>query len=192
MSCPPTTIAEWLQGLPGSQQGPHQPGGPGTVALIGLGSNLPEPTGSPVENLLQAAQALQSLSPYPVLLSPIVQTAPLDCPPGSPDFANAVAVVWCPDPLDADQVLARLQSIESAFGRRRSGIVNEARSLDLDLLSFGAQQSCSETLTLPHPRALQRLFVMEPLAAIWPDYCFPGSEATAVELRDVLRAMNDA
>ncbi|MDP2380698.1 MAG: 2-amino-4-hydroxy-6-hydroxymethyldihydropteridine diphosphokinase, partial [Pseudohongiella sp.] len=117
----------------------------------------------------------------------IIMTEPVDCPPGSPPFANAVAVI-CPDvSVSPLQLLVELQAIESRFGRQRKGVHNEARVVDLDIISFGDYRIESAQLTLPHPRAVQRLFVLEPLLQIWPDFCFPGERQSVKELVRILR-----
>ena len=59
---------------------------------------------------------------------------------------------------------------------------NVSRVLDLDLIALGEVISQSEALTLPHPRAAQRDFVLQPIVEIWPDYRLPGFEASASEL----------
>jgi 2-amino-4-hydroxy-6-hydroxymethyldihydropteridine diphosphokinase len=151
------------------------------LAIVALGANLPGTFGEPADMLRAAIPALQSLSESPVLVSAIVETEPVDCPPGSPRFANAVAVLKPLAGLSAVSFLEELQNLETGFGRTRKGMRNEARVLDLDLISFGDQCIETEFLTLPHPRARQRLFVMQPLASIWPSFCFPGEAITAAE-----------
>jgi len=66
-----------------------------------------------------------------------------------------------------------LLQTEARLGRRRQGI-NGPRTLDLDLLVFGQQTYQSEFLTLPHPRATQRRFVLEPLIEIAPRFALEG------------------
>src|SRR5690606_23154344 len=75
---------------------------------------------------------------------------------------NAVAGI-CPWPEESpESLLAKLQQLEQRFGRVRSGVVNEARTLDLDLLAFAAAIRSDPVLILPHPRAHQRRFVLQP------------------------------
>ncbi|MDP3517948.1 MAG: 2-amino-4-hydroxy-6-hydroxymethyldihydropteridine diphosphokinase [Pseudohongiella sp.] len=183
MSFQLNTIADLYRHSPQSRDVPK--------AVVALGSNLPAFQGHiecrPEDNLMAVLPALQLLSSLPVLMSDIIMTDPVDCPPGSPLFANAVAVI-CPDvsvtPL---QLLAELQAIETRFGRQRKGVRNEARVVDLDIISFGDYRIESAQLTLPHPRAMQRLFVLEPLLQIWPDFCFPGQRQSVKELVRILR-----
>jgi len=79
-----------------------------------------------------------------------------------------VAILPKPDeePLT---LLHKLQAIEQKFGRQRSGIVNESRTLDLDLLAFGSIEMQTVELTLPHPRAHERRFVLQPWLEIAGD-----------------------
>ncbi|MDO8907715.1 MAG: 2-amino-4-hydroxy-6-hydroxymethyldihydropteridine diphosphokinase [Pseudohongiella sp.] len=158
------------------------------LAVVALGANLPGAFGGPADMLRAAIPALQTLSESPVLVSGIVETEPEDCPPGSPRFANAVAVLKPRMDLTAVGFLVMLQKLETEFGRQRGGVRNAARVLDLDLISFGDQCIDTEFLTLPHPRARQRLFVMQPLASVWPAFRFPGDPATAAEHLLMLKA----
>jgi 2-amino-4-hydroxy-6-hydroxymethyldihydropteridine diphosphokinase len=135
-------------------------------AFIALGANLPSNAGDPVQTLRLAVAALQSLSTVPVQVSPFFESAPQECPPGSPRYVNAVAMLL---PLSDEtplSLLYKLQGIELDFGRTRSGIRNESRSLDLDLLTFAEATSATAELTLPHPRAHERRFVLEPWVAL--------------------------
>lgn len=158
------------------------------LAVVALGANLAGAFGEPADTLLAAIPALQALSGSPVVFSEIIETEPEDCPPGSPRFANAVAVLRPLAGFSAVSFLTELQRLESEFGRQRKGIRNEARVLDLDLISFGYESIDTEFLTLPHPRARDRLFVMQPLASVWPSFCFPGGTTTAAEHLLMLKA----
>lgn len=146
--------------------------------VVALGSNL----GDPVTSLQAACDQLAALCTRPMLRSSFWRTAPVDCPPGSPDFVNAV-VAWeaAPDQTP-ESLLTSLQVIEHQFGRQRKGVVNEARTLDLDLIMFGRERRATPKLSLPHPRAHLRRFVLEPLVEILPDCRAPGWAASALEL----------
>lgn len=130
------------------------------TACIGLGANL----GEPVRTLQQALAAIAGL-PHTQLVrsSCFYRSAPVDA--GGPDFINAVAVLETR--LDAMQLLAALQSIESAAGRERP-YRHAPRTLDLDLLLYGSARIASPTLTVPHPRLRERAFVLLPLAEVMP------------------------
>lgn len=131
------------------------------VAYIGLGANLGD-----AQQALQ--DALQALSQTPgieqVVASDLYRTAPIDAT--GPDFINAVAQVHTR--LHAMDLLAVLQHIEQAAGRERP-YRNAPRTLDLDLLLYGAGHIDSPTLTVPHPRMEERAFVLVPLAALAPE-----------------------
>ncbi len=106
----------------------------------------------------------------------------MDCPPGSPDFVNAV-VAFAPQPGETpESLLRKLQAMESEFGRTPKKVLNEPRPLDLDLIAFGEERRNSPELTLPHPRAHQRRFVLQPLAEIAPELVLAGHRRTVVEL----------
>lgn len=163
---------DWLSGCPSEA----------ALALVGMGANLPSGEQDPADTLRQAFEAMRPLSLQPPLLSPLMATEPEDCPAGSPVFVNAVAILCCSEDLSAVKLLEALLNIEGRLGRTRSGLRNEPRVLDLDLLAFADQQCESDFLTLPHPRAHQRRFVLEPLAELWPEYRFPGQKQSVQTL----------
>jgi 2-amino-4-hydroxy-6-hydroxymethyldihydropteridine diphosphokinase len=122
------------------------------------------------------------LSTQPLLRSSLWRTTPVDCPPGSPSFVNAMAGL-CPRAEETPQsLLRRLQVLEAEFGRQRGGVPNEPRLLDLDLIAFGARAVNLPGLVLPHPRAHLRRFVLQPLAEIAPGFVLPGQAGSAAEL----------
>jgi 2-amino-4-hydroxy-6-hydroxymethyldihydropteridine diphosphokinase len=157
-------------------------GSTGEWVVVALGSNL----GDSREVLRKAMDRLQALSEDPVIRSSMWRTAPMDCPPGSADFVNAV-VAWARRPGQMPEALIEsLQTIEREFGRRPKEVRNEPRPLDLDLIAFGREQRRTERLILPHPRAAGRAFVLYPLAEILPDLVLSGQARTVRELRDDL------
>jgi 2-amino-4-hydroxy-6-hydroxymethyldihydropteridine diphosphokinase len=79
-------------------------------------------------------------------------------------------------------LLAKLQSLEKEFGRQPKKVLNEPRPLDLDLIAFGAEVRTTPMLTLPHPRAQLRRFVLQPLVEIAPGLILPGQTRTVAEL----------
>jgi 2-amino-4-hydroxy-6-hydroxymethyldihydropteridine diphosphokinase len=99
--------------------------------------------------------------------------------PSEPPFLNGVALVETE--LDPKDVMAVLQRVEAAFGRRRSE-PNAPRTLDLDLIAYGRRVIDEPNLVVPHPRAAERRFVMGPLAEIAPDWRHPVSGETAIAL----------
>ena len=154
------------------------------LAFISLGSNL----GNSHEIILQAMVRLQNFSSEPSWKSSLWQTTPVDCPPGSPLFVNA-AVGFIPLQNETpESLLEKLQHLEKEFGRQQKKILNEARPLDLDLIAFGNEVRSTENLVLPHPRAHERKFVLQPLAEIAPDLILPGQQKSVKELLDSLEA----
>ena len=99
--------------------------------------------------------------------------------PAAPDYLNAVVLVETT--LAPRALLAALIALEAAFGRRR-GQPNAARPLDLDLIAYGRRIVDEPGLTIPHPRAHRRRFVMGPLAEIAPVWVHPGLGLTAANL----------
>lgn len=99
--------------------------------------------------------------------------------PAAPDYLNGVLVVETG--LAPRAVLAALLEIEAGFGRRR-GRPNAPRTLDLDLIAHGRRIVDEPGLTIPHPRAHRRRFVMAPLAQIAPTWVHPLTGQTAAEL----------
>jgi 2-amino-4-hydroxy-6-hydroxymethyldihydropteridine diphosphokinase len=129
---------------------------------------------------------LEDLSDVPLAKSSLWQSEPVDCPPGSPKFVNAV-VGLAPRPGETPESLfAKLRAIELEFGRQPKKLLNEPRPLDLDLIAFGAEIRSTRELVLPHPRARQRRFVLQPLSEIAPALILPGQLQTVA---DLLRAL---
>jgi 2-amino-4-hydroxy-6-hydroxymethyldihydropteridine diphosphokinase len=157
---------------------------PSSLAIIALGSNL----GDSQRTLLDAMGRLQPFSDAPLLKSSLWETQPVDCPPGSPKFLNAI-VGLVPRPGETpESLLAKLLSLEKDFGRPPKKILNEPRPLDLDLIAFGPETRQSPTLVLPHPRATERKFVLQPLSEIAPDLVLPGQRKTVAVLLAELRS----
>lgn len=135
-------------------------------ACIGLGANLGDARGT----VLAAWQALGELPGCRALAcSSLYRTAPVDA--NGPDFINAVGLLETT--LAPLALLAQLQALELRFGRERP-YRNAPRTLDLDLLAFGAQVMDDPVLTLPHPRLHQRAFALVPLAEVAPGQVLPG------------------
>ena len=146
--------------------------------FIALGSNL----GDVRQNILRAMARLQLFSDVPVLKSSLWQTTPVDCPPGSPMFLNAVASIVPKKDETPESLLQKLREVEIEFGRRPKTILNEPRPLDLDLIAFGSETCNTPELILPHPRAHLRRFVLQPLSEIAPDLILPGQGRTVSQL----------
>src|SRR5262249_36094590 len=110
------------------------------------------------------------------------QSTPVDCPPGSPLFVNAVVGLAPRARETPESLLEKLQQLEREFGRALKKVSNEPRLLDLDLIAFAGRERATARLTLPHPRAHLRRFVLEPMAEIAPDYFLPGQTKSVAEL----------
>ncbi|MES2840502.1 MAG: 2-amino-4-hydroxy-6-hydroxymethyldihydropteridine diphosphokinase [Pseudomonadota bacterium] len=146
---------------------------PDVTAFVALGANLGD-----------AAQALRdalvNLGEVPgirlVRASSVYRTAPVES--SGPDYLNAVAEVSTT--LTAPDLLDALQSVEQQAGRERP-YRNAPRTLDLDLLLFGDARVDSTRLTVPHPRMVQRAFVLVPLAEIAPSLVDPAQLAAVAD-----------
>ena len=149
-----------------------------TRVVIALGSNL----GDRLDYLQSGLDGLFD-TPRLVFLavSPVYETTPVGGPE-QPDYLNAVAIGETT--LPAQAVLERCQSLEDAFGRVR-GEGWGPRTLDLDLIVYGDEVSDSPGLTLPHPRARERAFVLAPWHDADPDAELPGQGRVA----DLLKAL---
>jgi 2-amino-4-hydroxy-6-hydroxymethyldihydropteridine diphosphokinase len=152
------------------------------MAYVALGSNL----GDARENVLQALKRLQTFSDLPLQKSSLWKTTPMNCPPGSADFVNAVVALVPRAEETPESLLKKLQALEKEFGRKPKNVLNEPRSLDLDLIAFGDEQRTTPDLTLPPPRAHQRRFVLQPLAEIAPELVLRSQRKTIAQLLDEL------
>jgi 2-amino-4-hydroxy-6-hydroxymethyldihydropteridine diphosphokinase len=97
-------------------------------------------------------------------------------------FANAVAGMTPRPDETPESLLRRLQEIEVEFGRRPKLVLNEARPLDLDLIYWSGEIRSTPALTLPHPRAHLRRFVLAPLAELAPALVLSGQSQSVAEL----------
>ena len=150
---------------PGPANLSSRPGG--TRVTIALGSNL----GNRLENLQGGLDALFDAPGLAlVAASPVYQTAPVGGPQ-QPDYLNAVLIATTT--LPAHAVLERCQGVEAVFGRVRDEAWGP-RTLDLDIIVYGDVVSDDPELTLPHPRAHERAFVLAPWHDIDPDAEIPS------------------
>lgn len=148
------------------------------TAYIAIGSNL----GDSRTAVPQAMDRLQELSDQPLARSSLLETKPVDCPPGSPNFVNAVVALIPRRGETPESLLQKLQKLEKEFGRVPKKILNESRPLDLDIIAFGNEVRATPELTLPHPRAHLRQFVLQPLAELAPNLILPGQSRAVSEL----------
>jgi 2-amino-4-hydroxy-6-hydroxymethyldihydropteridine diphosphokinase len=137
------------------------------MAYIGLGSNLC----APEQQVLTAFDEIDAIPGVTLTRrSSLYRTAPIGYD-DQPDYVNAVAQVQTV--LAPEELLEELLAIEQSHGRVRE-FANAPRTLDLDILIYGNLQQASRALTLPHPRAHLRAFVLYPLMEIAPACVIPG------------------
>lgn len=147
------------------------------LAYIGLGANL----GDARAALQSALQALAALPGTRLRRqSSLYRSAPIES--SGPDYLNAVAVLETE--LGPHELLQALQAIERDQGRERP-YRNAPRTLDLDLLMHDSLTLDTPELTLPHPRAHQRAFVLRPLAELAPQLQIQGRGPVAELLEQV-------
>jgi len=132
-------------------------------AVLALGSNLGERMAT-----LQGAVGAIADTPdvWVTAVSPVYETEPVDAPEGSEPFLNAVLLL--DTTLAAHRLLDRVLAVEDAFDRERGEVRNAPRTLDIDLIVVGDRRSDDE-LVLPHPRAHERAFVLQPWHDVEPD-----------------------
>ncbi|HEV2361564.1 MAG TPA: 2-amino-4-hydroxy-6-hydroxymethyldihydropteridine diphosphokinase, partial [Acidimicrobiales bacterium] len=128
---------------------------------LGLGSNL----GDRRSHLVTAVDGLRELDPH-LEVSPLYETTPVGGPPGQDDYLNCVVVIDVDlPPLD---ILRAARRIEQAAGRVRTE-TNGPRTLDVDILLIGDMTLDEPDLIVPHPRMLERAFVLAPLEDLAPE-----------------------
>lgn len=151
-------------------------------AVLALGSNL----GERMASLQGAVNAIADTPDVWVTgVSPVYETDPVDCPAGTKTFLNAVMLI--DTTLAASRLMDRALAVEDAFGREREDAVNAPRTLDVDLIVVGDRRSDDESLRLPHPRARDRAFVLQPWFDLEPDAALPdaGPIADLLEQADL-------
>ena len=151
------------------------------MILLGLGANLPSPAGAPVETLRFALGKLATLGIVPLRTSNFFAAAAWP-DPADPEFVNAVAQVETV--LDPATLLNELHAIEEQMGRRR-GARNAPRILDLDLLDYHGRVDTGPP-ELPHPRMVERGFVLIPLSELAPNWRHPTTNRTVDALISAL------
>jgi 2-amino-4-hydroxy-6-hydroxymethyldihydropteridine diphosphokinase len=158
------------------------------LAVIALGGNLPGAYPSMASALAAAAGRLPEAGFRVHAVSRWWRSAAWP-DQNDPPFLNGV--VLATTDLEPEQALRALHRIEAAFGRDRKAL-NAPRTLDLDLIAFGRAVLRGPPLTLPHPRAAERLFVMGPLAEIAPGWVHPVTGETAEQLASSATIGQDA
>jgi 2-amino-4-hydroxy-6-hydroxymethyldihydropteridine diphosphokinase len=148
-----------------------------TRAVIALGANL----GDRAATLRAAAAALAEHTEL-VGVSALFETDPVGGPPDQPAYLNAVAVV--DTELQPAALLDLAHQLEAAAGRVRD-VRWGPRTLDVDLIAVGDLVCDDPALTLPHPRAHERAFVLAPWLDVDPDAELPGFGPVAALLADL-------
>ena len=148
-----------------------------TKAVLALGSNLGE------RNDTLSGAVADLVDPPEVRLlavSPVVQTKPVGGPAGQPDFLNMVITVETS--LAPAELLEHCQQVENKHHRVR-GVRWGPRTLDVDIITYGEVRSEDPLLTLPHPRAASRAFVLYPWSLIEPAATLDGERVSALAAR---------
>lgn len=144
------------------------------IAYLGLGSNL----GRREEALQSAVDHLHAADLRVIRISGVYETAPRELL-AQPSFLNAVVEIE--SELFPLQLLTRVGRIERDLGRKRI-IAKGPRVIDIDILFYGNAVMHTSQLEIPHPRAAERRFVLEPLAELAPDLRHPVLRSTVREL----------
>lgn len=150
------------------------------AAALALGSNV----GNSEEIFSQACKLLEDKGFSVDQRAESIITAPVDCPAGTPDFTNS-ALIGC-FAGTPEELLEITQSIEVELGRPADHAFHDSRTLDLDIIIFGNIVMNTPRLTLPHPRAQKRRFVLEPLSQIAADWVFPDTMRSVRAALDML------
>ena len=158
------------------------------AVIVALGGNMAGDFGSS-EALLEAALAGLAEAGLPILLRSSWWRSAAWPDPNAQEYRNGVVLVEAQ--LSPQDLIQTLFTIEARFGRAR-GARNASRTLDLDLIAYGRLVSDDPALTLPHPRAHERLFVMGPLAEITPRWRHPVLGRTAEQLAAAATVGRDA
>jgi len=157
----------------------------GVACLIALGGNL----GDVRSSFIAARKALDTLPESRVAASSLLYRSKAIGPVGQPDYLNAMLLLNTRIPPRG--ILTYTQAIEIRHGRVRREKWG-ARTLDLDIVDYGGQCLSSEPLTLPHPAMHERLFVLQPLCDICPEWQHPRLGRCASELLTALLAQGEA
>jgi 2-amino-4-hydroxy-6-hydroxymethyldihydropteridine diphosphokinase len=134
---------------------------------LGLGSNL----GNRQENIDEAIRLLKLEGLKDVVVSEMICSEPVDCPDEAEEFLNGAACgEW---PSSCENLLISCQKIEHMLGRPAVREINSPRPIDIDILLFGEEIYNENNLVVPHPRMMERDFVLKPLSEIAGDWVIP-------------------
>jgi 2-amino-4-hydroxy-6-hydroxymethyldihydropteridine diphosphokinase len=149
------------------------------VGYLGVGSNV----GDRAAHLRAAADALREHGVEVEAISSLYETEPVGEILDQPDFLNAALRIRTE--LEPEALLDLCKAIEVEQGRMLGGQRHGPRPLDLDLLLLGDLELETDRLTLPHPQATSRRFVLEPLLELDPDLALPGGTPLAAALAEL-------
>ncbi|MFF3817153.1 2-amino-4-hydroxy-6-hydroxymethyldihydropteridine diphosphokinase [Streptomyces bluensis] len=171
----PASVVEKVDAADTTLQNPRR-------AVLSLGSNL----GNRLETLQGAIDALEDTPGVRIkAVSPVYETEPWGVAPGTqPTYFNAVVVLKTT--LPPSSLLERAHAVEEAFHRVRDERWGP-RTIDVDIVSYADEVSDDPVLTLPHPRAHERAFVLAPWHDVEPEAQLPGRGPVAQLLADVTR-----
>lgn len=152
-------------------------------AVLAIGSNL----GERFQNLQGAVNSLADTPDVWITsVSAVYETVPVESPEDAKDYLNAVVLI--DTTLSSRTLLERCLAIETAFGRERDpNVRNAPRTLDVDLIVVGERRINDPDFVLPHPRAGERAFVLQPWYDVEPDAQIPGVGSIAVLLEQADR-----
>lgn len=157
---------------------------PSTTAVIGFGGNI----GTEAEiraRFVAAREAVRALGA--LKMASLYRTAPMG--PAQPTYLNTAVSVQLPAEALPDDLMAIVLDIERSLGRDRSAEERWGpRTIDLDVILWGERVMKTDAIELPHPRAHERRFVLEPLMELIGAHTFPGTPHRIFELR--ARVMN--
>ncbi|MDA9901618.1 2-amino-4-hydroxy-6-hydroxymethyldihydropteridine diphosphokinase [Gammaproteobacteria bacterium] len=170
-----------------------------TESIIALGSNIPSKHGQPAQLLAKALEKLGGISEGIPEASSFFRSKAEGLEPGAPNFLNAVVVITLDDDWSPIRLLRVLKRFESELGRweltgdeKYASTHYHSRAIDLDIITYGSFKIDLPGLVIPHQRALNRTFVLEPLAELRPKMIFPGSDKTVSELKKALLILKNA
>ncbi len=151
---------------------------------IGLGSNM----GNRLDNLRRARHLLSRQPGFRLTeTAPVYETSPVDVPPEFKAYLFLNSAVLLESDADAGRILKMTQSVEKLIGRNRSRLRNNApRLIDVDIIYAGDIRIDSPELCIPHPRWMQRNFVVRPLADLRPNLVIKGEKRTLSMLSSAL------
>ena len=151
----------------------------GSPAIISIGSCLGDSAA-----LIEKSISMIAALPATIISarSSLYETEAVDVPDEYRDMVFVNAAVAIETGLAPKALLDALHGIEAKLGRVRDGVRHSPRTIDLDIVAYGDEMSDSPELTLPHPEAHRRRFVMAPVAEMMPGFVMPGQGRTAAEI----------